>query len=79
MIYECSGNHICFSKDELSICGMKGCNKVSVVISPIDINWFYKINKTGLCINKIDLDKIIKDPNMPKEVKKQIEKIFFNL
>lgn len=79
MIYECSSNHICFSKNELSICGVKGCNKVTIVISLIDINWFYKINKNGLCINRVDLDKIIKDPNMPQKVKKQIEKLFFNL
>lgn len=47
--------------------------------NPINIDWFYKINKIGLCIHKNDLHKIIEDPNMPKQVKKQIGKIFFNL
>ena len=51
MIYECPQGHICFSKDSLYICGMKGCGKTTLVLSPIDIKWFYKINKTGLCIN----------------------------
>jgi hypothetical protein len=79
MIYECPENHICFSKEDLSICAMRGCNKTTIIISPINIDWFYKINKTGLCITKNDLHKIIEDPNMPKQVKKQIGKIFFNL
>ena len=47
MIYECPQGHICFSKDSLYICGMKGCGKTTLVLSPIDIKWFYKINKTG--------------------------------
>ena len=76
MIYECPLGHICFSKDDLDTCAMKGCFKQTVVISPIDINWFYKINKDGLCIDKKDLHMIIEDPNMPKDVKKQIQKIF---
>jgi hypothetical protein len=53
MIYECPQGHICFSKDSLDICGMKGCGKTTLVISPIDIKWLYKINKTGLCINSV--------------------------
>ena len=53
MIYECPQGHICFSKDSLDICGMKGCGKTTLVLSPIDIKWFYKINKTGLCINSV--------------------------
>jgi ABC-type molybdenum transport system ATPase subunit/photorepair protein PhrA len=53
MIYECPQGHICFSKDSLYICGMKGCGKTTLVLSPIDIKWFYKINKTGLCINNM--------------------------
>ena len=53
MIYECPQVHICFSKDSLNICGMKGCSKTTLVISPIDIKWFYRINKTGLCINSV--------------------------
>jgi hypothetical protein len=24
-----------------------------LVLSPIDIKWFYKINKKGLCINSV--------------------------
>jgi ABC-type lipoprotein export system ATPase subunit len=76
MIYECPQGHICFSKDSLYICGMKGCGKTTLVISPIDIKWFYKINKTGLCINKNEIYKITEDPNMPNVVKEQIQKIF---
>jgi hypothetical protein len=76
MIYECPSSHICFSKDDLTTCAMKGCIKQTVVISPIEINWFYKINKDGLCINRDDLHMIIDDPNMPKDVKKQIQKVF---
>jgi hypothetical protein len=45
----------------------------------MDIKWFYKINKNGLCINETDLHMIIDDHNMPKDVKKQIEKIFPHL
>lgn len=79
MIYGCQNDHICFSSDDLQFCGMKNCNRPVVVISPEDINWFYKINKIGLCINKNDLHKIMEDDNMPKDVKKKIGKIFFNL
>ena len=45
-------------------------------LSPIDIKWFYKIQEKGLCIHRKDLYKIIKDPKMPKDVKKQIKKVF---
>jgi hypothetical protein len=79
MIYECPSAHICFSKDDLTSCVMKGCIKQTVVISPIDIEWFYKINKDGLCIDKENLHMIIDDSNMPKDVKKQIQNIFTNL
>ncbi|MGN6709441.1 MAG: hypothetical protein ACTHKF_08855 [Candidatus Nitrosocosmicus sp.] len=79
MIYECQMGHICFSKDDLTTCAMKGCIKQTVVISPINIDWFYKINKDGLCINRDDLHMIIDDPNMPKDVKKQIQNIFLYL
>lgn len=79
MIYECTSGHVCFSKDNLSHCTMKGCIKETTVISPMDIKWFYKINKNGLCINEADLHMIIDDHNMPKDVKKQIEKIFPHL
>jgi hypothetical protein len=76
MIYECPLGHICFSKTDLHTCAMKGCIKQIIILSPIDIEWFYKINKDGLCINKADLHMIIEDHNMPKDVKKQIEKLF---
>jgi hypothetical protein len=76
MIYECPQGHICFSKDSLNICGMKGCDRSTLIINPIDIEWFYKISKTGLCINRSEIHKIIADPNMPKDVKKQIQKVF---
>jgi hypothetical protein len=56
MIYECTNGHICFSKEEdLCICAMKDCRKPTLIISPIDIEWFYKINDSGLCINRKDL------------------------
>ena len=76
MIYECQKGHICFSKDDLNACGMKGCDKTTVIISPNDIEWFYKISETGLCINRNDLHKIIEDSNIPRVVKKEITKIF---
>ena len=79
MIYECPEGHICFSKDDLNICGKEGCGKATVIVSPIDIKWFYKIQETGLCIDHKDLYKVIEDPNMPKDVKKQINKIFPHL
>lgn len=80
MIYECTNGHICFSKEHaFSICAMKECRKPTVIISPIDIEWFYKINDSGLCINRKDLEMIIKDRNMPREVKKIILRIFPHL
>jgi len=79
MIYECPSGHICFTEEDRTNCGMKGCNKQTDVVSPTDIKWFYKINKNGLCISKIDLHKIIEDNNMPKDVKKQIQKIFSDI
>jgi hypothetical protein len=79
MIYECQEGHIFFSKDDLNTCGMSGCNKSTVIISPIDIKWFYRVCETGLCINRNDLHKIIGDPNIPREVKKEITKIFSHL
>ena len=78
MIFECPSGHICFSKDELTICGMRRCNKQIDMLSPDDIKWFYKINKNGLCIARTDLHMIIEDHNMLKEVKTQIQKIFTN-
>ncbi len=80
MIYECQLGHICFSSNEdLNTCAMTGCTKSTIVISPIDIKWFYKINKLGLCIDRKDLHKIIEDTNMPKDVKRQITKVFPHL
>jgi hypothetical protein len=80
MIYECQQGHICFSnKDDFNSCAMKGCNKSTIVISPIDIKWFYKISEMGLCIDREDLHKIIEDPNIPRGVKKQITKVFPHL
>jgi len=75
MISECSNGHICFGKGDLSSCAMKGCERPTVMISPIDIKLFYKINGSGLCINRKDLHMIIKDQNMPRDVKKTIIKI----
>jgi len=49
---------------------MSGCGKATMIISPIDIKWFYKIQEKGLCIQRKDLYKIIEDPTMPKDVKK---------
>lgn len=69
------GGHISFSKD-LSLCGVKGCRKEIVMISPLDIDWFYKINEDGLCIHRQDLHKILEDPKMPKEVKREVKKAF---
>jgi hypothetical protein len=79
MIYECPSGHICFSDIDLRTCAMKGCIRQTDLVSPIDIKWFYKINKEGLCIDRSDLHMIIDDPNMPNDVKKQIEMIFSHL
>jgi hypothetical protein len=61
------------------MCAMKECGKPTVIISLLDIKWFYKINDSGLCINRKDLHMLIKDTNMPKEVKKTILRIFSHL
>jgi hypothetical protein len=58
---------------------MKDCERPTVIISPIDIKWFYKINELGLCINRNDLHMITEDRNMLKDVKKTILKIFPHL
>lgn len=55
---------------------MKGCELSVDVISERDIDWFYKINPNGLAINEKDLNQIIRDKNMPVEVKNAIGKIF---
>ncbi|MGC2386240.1 MAG: hypothetical protein WA460_04100 [Nitrososphaeraceae archaeon] len=57
---------------------MNGCSRSTLIVDPIDIKWFYKISETGLCINKNEIHKIIEDPNMPKDVKKQIRKVFMH-
>lgn len=66
------------TQPQLTSCGMTGCRKQTVNVSLEDINWFHKINKNGLCINRDDLHFIIEDPNMPHDVKKKIRKIFFS-
>jgi len=79
MISECSSGHICFGKVDLSSYTMRDCGRPTVIISPIDIQWFYKINESGLCINRKDLHMIIEDQNMPQNVKKTILRIFPHL
>jgi hypothetical protein len=79
MISECSNGHICIGKGDLSSCAMRDCGRPTVTISPIDIQWFYKINQSGLCISRKDLHMIIEDQNMPKDVKKTILRIFPHL
>jgi hypothetical protein len=58
---------------------MKDCGRPIVIISPIDIKLFYKINESGLCVNRKDLRMILEDRNMPKDVKKTIVRIFPHL
>jgi hypothetical protein len=79
MISECSSGRICFGKGDLSSYGMKDCGRPTVIISHIDVKWFYKINELGLYINRKDLPMIIEDPNMPKDVKKTTLRIFPHL
>lgn len=79
MISECSSGHICFGKRDLSSCRMNDCGRTTVIISPTDIKWFYKINELGLCINRKDLHMIMEDQNLPKDVKKTILRIFPHL
>jgi hypothetical protein len=55
---------------------MKDCELYVDVISEKEIDWFYKINPTGLAINEKDLNMIIKDKNMPEEVKDAIKALF---
>lgn len=58
---------------------MNDCGRTTVIISPTDIKWFYKINELGLCINRKDLHMIMEDQNLPKDVKKTILRIFPHL
>jgi hypothetical protein len=64
-LYECLGGHTSFSKD-LSLCGVKGCNKEIVMISTLGIDWFYEINEDRFCIYRHDLSphEILEDPNI---------------
>ena len=55
---------------------MKGCKLSVDVISEREIDWFYKINPTGLAISEKDLKMIIRDKNMPEVVKNAIAEIF---
>jgi hypothetical protein len=55
---------------------MKGCELSVDVISERDIDWFYKINPTGLAIKEQELNKIVKDRNMPEDVKNAIRETF---
>jgi hypothetical protein len=57
---------------------MAGCRKQTIIVSTENINWFYRINKNGLCITRDNLHRIIEDPNMPNDVKAKVRKIFFN-
>ncbi len=77
MISECSNGHIVLAKETFRH-AMRDYGRLTVIISPIDIKWFYKINESGLCINRKDLHMIIGDQNMPRDVK-TILKIFPNL
>jgi hypothetical protein len=79
MISECSNGHICFGKVDFSSCAMKDCGRPIVIISPIDIKLFYKINESGLCVNRKDLRMILEDRNMPKDVKKTIVRTFSHM
>ena len=76
MIYECPKGHISFTRDSLEYCGMKGCGKAIIIISPLDIDWFYKINPHGLCIERKELHKIAEDPNIPKDAKNKVKEVF---
>jgi hypothetical protein len=49
---------------------MRDCGRPTVIICPVDMQWFFKINESGICINKKDLHMIIEDRNIPKDAKK---------
>lgn len=56
---------------------MKGCeNEQLIAVSDADIEWFYRINPSGLAMDERDLHMILKDGNMPQEVKDTIREIF---
>ncbi|MEO9362804.1 MAG: hypothetical protein ABI348_02780 [Nitrososphaera sp.] len=75
MIYRCPDGHISFAR-ELLRCGMKGCDNPVDAVSDADIEWFYGINPSGLAINERDLHMILKDRNMPQDVKDRVREIF---
>ncbi|AIF83577.1 hypothetical protein NTE_01514 [Candidatus Nitrososphaera evergladensis SR1] len=76
MIYRCSDGHISFAKEPLLHCGMKGCENSADAVSTVDIEWFYRISPSGLAINEQDLHMILKDRNMPQDVKDRVREIF---
>lgn len=55
---------------------MKGCGKPIETISDKDIEWLYKISPNGLAMHEKDLDKILEDKTMPKEVKDTVKEVF---
>ncbi|MGI0006038.1 MAG: hypothetical protein ACREAO_03980 [Nitrososphaera sp.] len=55
---------------------MKGCANPIEAVSDLDIEWFYKISPEGLAMNEADLHMILKDGNMPKDVKKLVRQAF---
>jgi hypothetical protein len=55
---------------------MKGCASSIAAVSDLDIEWFYKISPEGLAMNEVDLHMILKDDNMPKDVKKLVRQTF---
>lgn len=55
---------------------MKGCANSITTVSDLDIDWFHKISPEGLAINKADLHMILKDGNIPKNVKKLVLQAF---
>jgi hypothetical protein len=75
LIYRCIDGHVSFAR-QLSYCGMKGCEKPIEIVSEMDVEWFYKINPEGLAINEVDLDKILADRNVPKDVKSVVRDVF---
>jgi hypothetical protein len=55
---------------------MKGCGKPIDAISDKDIEWLYKISQNGLTMSEDDLDRLLGDKNMPKEVKETVREAF---
>ena len=78
MISRCPDGHISFAR-ELRHCGMKRCGNPIETISDRDIEWLYKIDPNGLAMNEKDLDMLLEDKNMPKEVKEAVKEVFPDL